>query len=227
MFSARFLFPALPLPAPACTPPTFLPLRGMIDSLEVHQLLQRSMFGSIPGGNGDGDGDGHGHGDGGGGGGGDGDGRLTGGLQHGPVVACLLQLSALGAQIWDLRDLGLISFQLHGKLNENRSVPAFSPLTGATRKMMAAALMGWGATRGEVLGMSLNKQRYLERAPQVKQGRSWADNATGSMWGGSREAARTRKECQLAKRAPSWGSVSAGIKGDLPGVKLSKTLQRK
>lgn len=69
-----------------------------------------------------------------------------GDLQHGPVVASLLQLSALGAQTWDLRDLGLVSFQLHGKLNENRPVPAFFSLAGATRKMTAVRVRGWGCT---------------------------------------------------------------------------------
>jgi len=123
----------------------------MIDSLEVRRLLQEQCVGSTPEGDGDGAGDdgdgcghGHGHGHGDGSGGGDRDGRLVGGLHHGPVVASLLQLSALGAQTSDLRDLGLISFQLHGKLNENRPVPAFSPLTGATRKMTAAGMRGWG-----------------------------------------------------------------------------------
>lgn len=70
-----------------------------------------------------------------------------GGLQHGPVVASLLQLSALGAQTWDLRDLGLVSFQLHGKLNENRPVPAFFSFTGATGKMTAARVRGWDCMR--------------------------------------------------------------------------------
>lgn len=69
-----------------------------------------------------------------------------GGLQHGPVVASLLQLSALGAQTWDLRDLGLVLFQLHGKLSENRPVPAFFSFTGATRKMTAGRVRGWGCT---------------------------------------------------------------------------------
>lgn len=70
----------------------------MIDPLEVCRLLQRRRFGSIPGG----DADGHGHVD------GDGDGWLGGGLHHGPVVASLLQLSALGSQPWGLRDLGFV-----------------------------------------------------------------------------------------------------------------------
>lgn len=79
--------------------------------------------------------DGHGHHD--------GDGWLVGGLQHGLLVASLLQMSALGDQASDLRDLVLILFQLYGKLNENRPVPAFSSLTGATKKMRAAEVRGW------------------------------------------------------------------------------------
>lgn len=70
-----------------------------------------------------------------------------GGLQHVPVVASPLQLSALGAQTWDLRDLGLVSFQLHGKLNENRPAPVLSPLTGTTRTMLATGVRGWGLRR--------------------------------------------------------------------------------
>lgn len=53
MFSVRFLFPVLYL-QPCLSHPTLsvLVLLGMIDSLEVCGLMQRSGFGSIPAGNG-------------------------------------------------------------------------------------------------------------------------------------------------------------------------------
>lgn len=120
----------------------------MTDSHKVHGLLQRSGFGNISGGDGDGDdghGDGHGDEEGDGHGDGDnGDGWLVGGLQHGPVVASSLKLSALGAQTWDMQDFELILFQLYRKVNENRPVSALSLLTGATRKMTATGVSGWG-----------------------------------------------------------------------------------
>lgn len=125
MLCTRFLFPLLPPPAPACTHSNF---SASARTQDVCELLQRSRFGSTLARDAD-----------------NGDGCLMGGLQ---------QLSALGAQSWDLRDLGLILFQLHRKLNENKPVPAFY---WGNKKGDGIRCEGLGDTQGEVLGTSLNK----------------------------------------------------------------------
>lgn len=105
------------------------------------------------------------------------------------------------------------------ELSENRPVAALSRLSRA--KQQNEKTEGLGAACKEV---SLNKKHYLERASRARQG---GGKQGQTIIRSHQRAEEEQERCQLANLALSRGSESAEMKGELPGVMLSRTLQRK